>query len=234
MDIIPAIDIREGACARIFGDAEPASVYTDDPLEQAIVFKQLGAKTVRLTDLDACFCGHPCNLPMLREMVDYSGVNIQLAGGVRTMGDIDMLMETGVDELVLGVHVLRDQELTKAALAKYGERLIPGLDCKDGIVSIEGFETSVSRTLQDLLQDIKEVGFRKYIYTDLHRHGSMRGPDVDEIRDILSLSDMQVTAAGGIADYDSLRRLKELGISRVIIGKALYHGVLKLDKAVAI
>ena len=233
MEIIPAIDIREGACERIFGEAEPATVYTDDPLEQAIIFKQLGAKSIHITDVDGSFCGHLCTMPVISEMVDYSGVKIQFSGGIRTIEDIDKLIELGVDEIVPGVHIFRDPELAKAAVAKCGARLVPAVDGRDGMVAIEGFETSVSKTVPDFLAEIKALGIEKIIYTDLHRYGTMQDPDFDYLQKVLD-SGLKVIYAGGVSCYDNIKKLKDMGVEAVIIGKALYYGVIRLDKAIEI
>ena len=126
MDIIPAIDLREGACARVFGEMSPADIYTDDPLEQAVIFKQLGAKQIHITDLDGSFSGHLCNLRVIQEMVELSGLDIQLSGGVRSLADIDTLINLGVEHVVVGVHFLNNHELIKRAYAKYGRQQTGG------------------------------------------------------------------------------------------------------------
>lgn len=128
MEIIPAIDLREGACARIFSDVSPAEIYSDDPLEQAVIFKHLGVKSVHITDLDGSFCGHLCNLRVIQEMLELSGLAIELVGGIRSMENIDTLIDLGVSRVVVGVQVLRDKELTKKAFEKYGEKILPGID----------------------------------------------------------------------------------------------------------
>lgn len=234
MDIIPAIDLREGECARIFGDLTPASIYSDDPLEQAILFKQAGVESVHITDLDGSFSGHLCNLRIIQEMAECSGLLIQLSGGVRSMGHIDTLANIGVHRIVLGTPFLRNAELTKKAFAKYGERVIPGVDGRDGMVAIEGFETSVSKSVTTLLQEIKAMGMQKVIYTDLLRYGTMKGPNYDRIREMVETSGLQVVVAGGVSGYASLQKLKDLGVAGVIVGKAIYSGAIELKQAMEI
>jgi phosphoribosylformimino-5-aminoimidazole carboxamide ribotide isomerase len=234
LDIIPAIDLREGACARIFGDISPAPIYSDDPLEQAIMFKQLGIDKVHITDLDGSFSGHLCNLRIIQEMVAFSGLSIQLSGGVRSMEHINTLVDIGVADIVVGVPFLRNTELTKKAYAKYGERILPGVDGRDGMVAIEGFETSVSKSVAMLLEEIKAMGINKVIYTDLRRYGSMKGPNFEGIKEMVDTSGLSVLVAGGISDYDSLKMLKEMGVAGVIIGKAIYSGAIQLPRAIEI
>ena len=224
MEIIPAIDLREGACARIFSDVSPAEIYSDDPLEQAVIFKHLGVKSVHITDLDGSFCGHLCNLRVIQEMLELSGLAIELVGGIRSMENIDTLIDLGVSRVVVGVQVLRDKELTKKAFEKYGEKILPGIDARDGMVAIEGFETSLGKTAAMVLKEIKAMGINKIIYTDLRRYGSMKGPNFQGIEEMVETSGMEIVVAGGISDYQALRRLKDIGVAGAVIGKAIYSG----------
>ena len=234
MEIIPAIDLREGACARIFSDVSPAEIYSDDPLEQAVIFKHLGVKSVHITDLDGSFCGHLCNLRVIQEMLELSGLAIELVGGIRSMENIDTLIDLGVSRVVVGVQVLRDKELTKKAFEKYGEKILPGIDARDGMVAIEGFETSLGKTAAMVLKEIKAMGINKIIYTDLRRYGSMKGPNFRGIEEMVETSGMEIVVAGGISDYQALRRLKDIGVAGAVIGKAIYSGNIELPRALEI
>jgi phosphoribosylformimino-5-aminoimidazole carboxamide ribotide isomerase len=234
LDIIPAIDLREGECARIFGDLTPTAIYSDDPLEQAILFQKAGVESVHITDLDGSFSGHLCNLRVIQEMVECSGLLIQLGGGVRSMEHIDTLANIGVSSIVLGAPFLRNAELTQKAFAKYGDRVVPGVDGRDGMVAIEGFETLVSKSVNALLKEIKAMGMRKVIYTDLLRYGTMKGPNFERIREMVETSGLQVVVAGGISDYNALKRLKEMGVAGAIVGKAIFSGVIELKRAMKI
>lgn len=234
MEIIPAIDLREGACARIFSDVSPAEIYSDDPLEQAVIFKHLGVKSVHITDLDGSFCGHLCNLRVIQEMLELSGLAIELVGGIRSMENIDTLIDLGVSRVVVGVQVLRDKELTKKAFEKYGEKILPGIDARDGMVAIEGFETSLGKTAAMVLKEIKAMRINKIIYTDLRRYGSMKGPNFQGIEEMVETSGMEIVVAGGISDYQALRRLKDIGVAGAVIGKAIYSGNIELPRALEI
>ena len=234
MEIIPAIDLREGACARIFSDVSPAEIYSDDPLEQAVIFKHLGVKSVHITDLDGSFCGHLCNLRVIQEMLELSGLAIELVGGIRSMENIDTLIDLGVSRVVVGVQVLRDKELTKKAFEKYGEKILPGIDARDGMVAIEGFETSLGKTAAMVLKEIKAMGINKIIYTDLRRYGSMKGPNFQGIEEMVETSGMEIVVAGGISDYQARRRLKDIGVAGAVIGKTIYSGNIELPRALEI
>ena len=234
MEIIPAIDLREGACARIFSDVSPAEIYSDDPLEQAVIFKHLGVKSVHITDLDGSFCGHLCNLRVIQEMLELSGLAIELVGGIRSMENIDTLIDLGVSRVVVGVQVLRDKELTKKAFEKYGEKILPDIDARAVMVDIEGFETSLGKTATMVLKEIKAMGINKIIYTDLRRYGSMKGPNFQGIEEMVETSGMEIVVAGGISDYQALRRLKDIGVAGAVIGKAIYSGNIELPRALEI
>lgn len=234
MEIIPAIDLREGACARVFGEVSPAEIYTDNPLEQAIIFKQLGATQIHITDLDGSFSGHLCNLRVVQEIAEKSGLSLQLSGGVRSLEDIATLSELGVNHIVVGNHFLNNRSLLKQAFAKYGEHIVPGVDGRDGMVAIEGFETSLSKSVSVLLKEIKELGMSRILYTDLRRYGSMKGPNFAGITELVEGSGLQVMIAGGVSDYASLKRLKSIGIAGAVIGKAIYSGNIELQRAMQI
>ena len=145
------------------------------------------------------------------------------------MEDIDTLIDLGVNYVILGVPVLRDKELTHAAIEKYGSRLVPGVDGRDGMVAIEGFETSVSKSVAVFLNEIQELGIDNVVYTDLRRYGTMKGPNFEAIQDVINACRMHISIAGGISDYDALQRLKDMGVQSAIIGKALYSGAIDLQ-----
>ena len=150
------------------------------------------------------------------------------------MENIDTLIDLGVSRVVVGVQVLRDKELTKKAFEKYGEKILPGIDARDGMVAIEGFETSLGKTAAMVLKEIKAMGINKIIYTDLRRYGSMKGPNFQGIEEMVETSGMEIVVAGGISDYQALRRLKDIGVAGAVIGKAIYSGNIELPRALEI
>ena len=232
MEIIPAIDLREGACARVLGaDSTTEAIRSDDPLEQAVILRELGAVWVHITDLDGAFSGHLCNLRILQEIVETSGLRVQHSGGVRSMENIDTLLSLGVSRVVLSSSILRNRELTGRIIEKYGEKVIPGVDGRDGMVAMEGFTTSAATSVINLLADLKNMGVRQIIYTDLRRCGAMKGPNFESIGDLLLNSGLKAFIAGGINSYQAIERLKDMGASGLIIGKAIYTGAIDLQHA---
>lgn len=236
MEIIPAIDIREGACARVLGDKAPdANIYSENPLEQAIVMRELGAEWIHITDLDGAFCGHLCNLHNIQEVVELSGVKVQHSGGIRSLEHISTLLSMGVSRVVLSAAVLRNKTLVRQAYEKFGDQVIPGVDGRDGSVSIEGFETVTNTEVPSLMADLEEAGFSQVLYTDLRRYGTMRGPNMADIRQVASSTKMKIWVAGGVSNCDSISELKTVpGVEGIIIGKAIYTGAIDLRKALAI
>ncbi|MEG1661061.1 MAG: HisA/HisF-related TIM barrel protein [Clostridiales bacterium] len=232
MQIIPAIDLREGACARLLGDKQAESdIYSDDLLEQVSIFKQLGAEQVHITDLDGAFSGHICNLRILQEVVRYTDMSVQLSGGIRSMENIDTVLSIGISRVVLGAAILRNNELTARAIQEYGTKVVAGIDARDGMVTIEGFETSASKTVKMLLDEIIPVGMKDIIYTDVRRYGSMKGPNLEGIEDVIKRSGVNIFIAGGVSDYQTITDLKNIGAAGIVIGKALYTGAIDFVKA---
>ena len=147
------------------------------------------------------------------------------------MENIDTLLSLGVSRVVLSSSILRNRELTGRIIEKYGEKVIPGVDGRDGMVATEGFTTSAATSVINLLADLKNMGVRQIIYTDLRRCGAMKGPNFESIGDLLLNSGLKAFIAGGINSYQAIERLKDMGASGLIIGKAIYTGAIDLQHA---
>jgi len=232
MRVIPAIDLREGACARVLGQVPGNGVYSNDPLEQAIILREQGAEWIHITDLDGAFSGHLCNLRIIQQLADFADIKIQHYGGVRSLEHIKTLLDLGVSRVVLSAVVLRDEALTGEAIKQFGDRVAAGIDSRDGLVSLEGFGTATALPVEKLVARLKEQGMERFIFTDISRPASMKGPNYPGIEEIISASHMELMVAGGISDYESITKLKEMGVDAAIIGKAIYTGVLDLRKAI--
>ncbi len=234
MQIIPALDLREGACSRVLGDMVAAhNIYSGDPLQQVLLLKQAGANLVHINDLDGAFSGHLCNLRIIQEIVDCGAVDIQLSGGIRSIGNINTLMDLGVKRVVLSSAMLRNPDVVAEAVERYGERILAGIDGRDGMVTTEGFETAVSTTVQRQLEKVKELGISQILYTDLRRSGMLKGPNYSAIEEIIKSGDLKIITAGGVSNLEAVRKLKEMGVAGVIIGKAIYTGSINLQAAIA-
>ncbi|MCL1974975.1 MAG: HisA/HisF-related TIM barrel protein [Firmicutes bacterium] len=231
MQIIPAIDLREGACSRIFTDSAAQNIYSNDPLQQVILLKEAGASLVHITDLDGVFSGHICNIPVLQEIVTFGGVDIQLSGGVSNLRHVETLLTLGVKRVVLSTALQREQSLVAQAVQLYGDRVLAGLDGRDGMAITEGFETTVRNTVQHQIKMLREAGIIRIMYTELIRAGAFKGPNFEGIAKTINSGGVEVLVAGGINSLAAITKLKLMGARAAIIGKAIYTGAIDFKQA---
>ena len=233
MLIIPAIDLREGACSRILGDScEARHIYSNDPLQQVMLFKEAGARCVHITDLDGAFSGHLNNLPVIKEITAFSGVDIQFSGGVCSLNHVETLLSLGVKRIVLSTAMQRKPDTVAEAIKLYDGSVLAGLDGRDGMVITEGFETTVRTTVQRQVEMLRGLGMKQIVYTDLRRTGALKGPNFAGIEEIVKSGGLEVLVAGGIATLEAIAKLKAMGAAGAIIGKAIYTGAVDLPQAI--
>lgn len=238
MIIIPAIDLREGKCVRLVeGKIENETIYSEDPVAIAKSWEEQGAEMIHLVDLDGAFAGHPQNQEVIKEILSVVKVPVQVGGGIRTLETIDELLELGVQWVVLGTVAINNPDLVKAACTKWGERIVVGIDAKDGYVAIEGWEATVGKTILELAKEMEAIGVKRIVYTDVRRDGTLKGPNVESTKELAEQTNIEVIASGGVAKLEDLVALKSyenIGIAGVIVGKALYSGAFTLKEALAI
>lgn len=233
MQIIPAVDLREGACARILGEnAEAHSIYSSDPLQQVLLLKEAGARWVHITDVDGAFSGHVCNKHVIQEVAAFGGVDIQLSGGVRSLEHVETLLALGVKRVVLSLALQREPDMAAQAVRLFGDRVLAGLDSRDGMAVTEGFETTVRTSVQLQIKMLREAGIKQIVYTDLRRTGALKGPNFAGIEEIIKSAGLEVLVAGGVASLEAIASLKAMGAAGVIIGKALFTGAVDLPQAI--
>lgn len=236
MLIIPAIDLREGQCVRLIqGDPKQVTVFSDDPVETAKQWEKLGAPIIHLVDLDGAFVGEPQNLDVVKQISQAVSVPLQLGGGIRSMDMVERVLDAGVERVILGTAAIAEPDLVQEACRRYGDKIAVGIDSKDGLVAVEGWEATVEKTFLELGQEVKNWGVTRIIFTDTRRDGTMRGPNLDSIRLIAEKLGIKIIAAGGVSSMDDLQALKQLepiGLEGVIVGKALYMGTVELGEAV--
>ncbi len=238
MLVIPAIDLREGQCVRLIqGRLEETTVFSDDPVATAQKWGELGAPRLHLVDLDGAFVGAPQNLEVVEKIVRVLKIPVQLGGGIRTLSSIRKILDLGVDRVILGTAAIAEPELVHKACSLYGERIAVGIDSKDGLVAVEGWEATVEKTFIELGLEMKSLGVKRIIFTDTRRDGTMRGPNTESTRLIAQKTGLKIIASGGVAGLEDLKSLKELekyGVEGVIVGKALYIGKVKLEEAISL
>mgnify|MGYP003588272092 CR=1 FL=1 len=238
MLIFPAIDIRGGKCVRLVkGDFHQETVFSDKPEEMAQKWQAQGAQYLHLVDLDGALAGKSVNLPTVRAILQTVNIPAELGGGIRTMQNIDEVLGLGVQRVILGSVAVRDPELVRTACAKYGERIVVGIDAKDGIVAVDGWGVSGDVRVEELAQEMAKAGVKTIIYTDISRDGTLSGVNVEATADLAKASGIKIIASGGVKSIEDIKAVKARekdGIEGVIVGKSIYTGSLDLHEALEI
>ena len=238
MIIFPAIDIRGGKCVRLLkGDFNQETVFSDSPADMARKWQAQGAEYLHLVDLDGALAGSSQNLNAIEEILQAVDIPTELGGGIRSMEQIDQLLAMGITRVILGSVAVKNPDLVREACAKYGERIVVGIDAKDGIVAVEGWGKSGNIGVIELAQKMKEAGVKTIIYTDISRDGTLSGVNVEATVKLAQESGVKIVASGGVKSLEDIKALKKqeaVGIEGVIAGKSIYMGTLDLTAAIKI
>ncbi|ANF95190.1 1-(5-phosphoribosyl)-5-[(5-phosphoribosylamino)methylideneamino]imidazole-4-carboxamide isomerase [Paenibacillus bovis] len=233
--IYPAIDIRGGRCVRLIqGDYNQETVYNEDPAAVAADFAAQGAGYVHLVDLDGAKAGHPVNHELIGRIARQVEVPVQVGGGLRTLQDVEKLLELGVSRVIIGTAAIENREFTESVLATYGSQVAIGIDARNGYVATRGWLETSEVKAEELAIQLAAKGAETFIFTDISRDGMMQGPNIEAIAAIAQASGKQVIASGGVTVLDDLVKLaeyREQGISGAIVGKAIYTGKIDLKQA---
>lgn len=232
LELLPAVDVADGQAVRLVqGEAGSETSY-GDPLDAAMAWQNDGAAWVHLVDLDAAF-GRGSNLPLLKRVVDQLDIKVELSGGIRDDASLDMALELGASRVNLGTAALENPEWTASAIARYGEAIAVGLDVRGTTLAARGW-TKDGGDLWEVLARLEDAGCPRYVVTDVTKDGTLRGPNLELLREVLTRTDRPVVASGGISSLDDLAALRELvplGLEGTIVGKALYAGAFTLPQA---
>jgi phosphoribosylformimino-5-aminoimidazole carboxamide ribotide isomerase len=224
--IIPAIEIKGGKCVQMVQGIED-SVYTDDPVDMAKLWRKENAKSLHVTDVDGAIEGRLVNFSLIRRMVKSVDIPVELGGGLRTFKEVKKAFDYGVCRIVIGTMLIENPDEAKSVLDVYGPNaVVLGIDAKNGIVKTKGFKEDSGLTPLSVALNAKQLGFKRVIYTDILLDGMMRGPNFEAIRLLAKKSGLRVTASGGIRGLEDLLRLQEmelLGVDSVVIGRSLYE-----------
>lgn len=238
MIIFPAIDIRDGKCVRLFkGDFNQETVFSDKPEEMAEKWQAEGAEFLHLVDLDGALAGKSQNLATVKKIIAAVNIPVELGGGIRTMENIDKVLAIGVKRVILGSVAVKNPDLVKEACAKYGERIVVGIDAKDGIVAVDGWGVSGNVDVITLAKEMAKAGVKTIIYTDISRDGTLAGVNVEATAKLARESGINIVASGGVkstADIKALLPYEKDGIEGVIVGKSIYMKTLDLAEAIEI
>lgn len=234
MEVIPAIDLRNGKCVRLYqGDYSQETIFSEDPVATAQKWESMGASRLHVVDLDGAAKGESCNLPVVEGIVRALRIPVQLGGGLRTIADIERVLALGARRTILGTASVEDSELVAEACQRFAEAIVIGVDARDGYVATRGWKEGTRITAVGLIKKMVGLGALRFIYTDVARDGTLTEPNFDSIAALLKETANPIIAAGGIASVDHLIRLAELGVEGAIVGKALYAGSVDLREALA-
>ncbi len=231
MDILPAIDLKDGKAVRLTkGLMESAKIYSDEPWELAKRFEEMGSRWLHLVDLNGAFAGEPKNLEQIKKIRQMCDIEIELGGGIRDEETIRRYIDLGIDRLILGSVALRNADFVKDVAQRY--RIAVGIDAIDGYVAVEGWAEKSTMKATDLAREFADAGVEAIICTDVGKDGTLSGVNVDFTLDIAHASGIDTIASGGVRDINDIKALRETGeIAGVIVGKAFYEGTLDLEEA---
>ena len=235
MEIIPAIDLLDGQCVRLHqGDYDQVTRFSDDPVAQALSWQSQGARRLHLVDLDGARSGLPANDSAIKAISAALDIPVQLGGGVRSAERAQELLDCGLDRVILGTVALEHPELVDQLAERHPGRIVVGIDARDGRVATRGWITESSTLATDLAQRFSRTAIAAIISTDIATDGTLAGPNVEALRAMAEASSVPVIASGGIGNLEhllSLLSLEPLGVTGVIVGRALYDGRVDLAEA---
>jgi len=236
MDVIPAIDILDGRCVRLYqGDYQQSEVFGEDPVEVAQRWYSQGAKYLHVVDLDGARDGKPKNLKVIEAIARSIPIRVQMGGGLRDRESIVLVLNSGVSRVILGTAAVENSQLIADICAEFPEQIMIGIDARDGKVATRGWLTTSEVMAIDLAKRMTSIGIAGIIYTDIHRDGTMQGPNIEALRQLAENVDVPVIASGGISsitDLLNLLSLESIGVKGAIVGRAIYTGDIQLREAI--
>jgi len=235
MEIIPAIDLKDGRCVRLFqGDFDQETVFSDDPLATARSWQEQGGHRLHLVDLDGAVQGKPVHLEVIASIIQALDIPVQVGGGIRDLASADAWLTAGVDRVVIGTAAVRDPGMVREICRKHGnQRVVVSVDAKDGLVALHGWRETSSVTVLDLAGQMAQIGVARLLYTDITRDGALTGPDLATNARLASETGLAIQASGGVSSLEDIESLLPTGVEGVVVGRALYTGAVSLAEAVA-
>ncbi len=232
MLVIPAIDLREGRCVRLFqGDFDQETSYSADPREVGERWKASGARRLHVVDLDGAQAGHPVQTDIVRALCEL-GMPVQLGGGLRSIEHLEEAINAGVDRVILGTAAIDNPELLQESVDRFGsERIVLGVDARDGYVAVRGWKEVSTVSAVEIIEDALSAGIERVIYTDIDRDGTLTSPNFEETARVARIGPA-IIASGGVARMDDLWHLSRIrNVEGAIVGRALYDGTISINSA---
>lgn len=236
MILYPAIDIKNGQCVRLRqGQFHDIEIYSNHPAKIARIWENQGAEYIHIVDLDGALVGHSVNDEVIKEIVETVNVKVQVGGGIRTIKDIDHKLSLGITRVIIGTKAVENPAFVKEAIHIFGsEAIVVGIDAKAGMVAIEGWEKVSNYNAVTLALQMKEVGVKNIVYTDIARDGMLQGPNILHTKEMVDTTGLNIIASGGMSSLKDLESLNEVNVSGAIIGKALYEHRIDLEEAIGL
>lgn len=234
MQLYPAIDMKNGKCVRLRqGAFKDITVYSEHPEEIVALWQEKGATFLHLVDLDGALAGRSVNEETIKKIVSSVNIPVEIGGGIRSEEAIKNMLALGVKRVIIGTKAVEEPEFLKDMVEKFGaDAIAAGVDAKDGMVAIQGWEQVSTVTATDLCLKMKEYGVKHIIYTDISRDGMLSGPNIPATKKLTEETGLDIIASGGVSCMEDLQALYDAGISGAIIGKALYEKRVDLEEAV--
>ena len=233
MNILPAIDIRDGQAVRLFkGDFNQQTVVNPDVLGQARIFADAGIAFIHVVDLDGALDGKATNRDLMAPVRVATGLGGEVGGGIRTLEQIQDYLNVGIDRVIIGSMAVKNPSFVQEAIDRFGaEKIVVGIDAKDGYVATEGWLETSNVDFISLAKEMEKMGVQLFVYTDVDRDGTLTGPNFAHYEQLVAeLTTAKVIASGGIAQLSDLTRLAEIGVAGTIVGKAYYNGNISLEE----
>ncbi|WP_295555789.1 1-(5-phosphoribosyl)-5-[(5-phosphoribosylamino)methylideneamino]imidazole-4-carboxamide isomerase [uncultured Hyphomicrobium sp.] len=238
MILFPAIDLKDGKCVRLkLGDMNAATVFNDDPADQAQTFERQGFKYLHIVDLNGAFAGKPVNAPAVEAILKAITMPAQLGGGIRDLATIETWLARGIRRVILGTVAVRDPALVREACRMFPGRIAVGIDAKGGKVAVEGWAETSELTAIDLARRFEDAGVAAIVYTDIDRDGVLKGLNLPSTAELARATRIPVIASGGLASIDDVKALltpEYRLLEGAITGRALYDGRIDPKEALAL
>lgn len=233
MIILPAIDIKDGHCVRLYqGDYAQVTTYDTDPVQVAQRWQAAEASWLHIVDLDGAAQGHPGIVDLLARIRAATSLHIEVGGGIRSLAHIEQHLDSGIDRVILGTVAITDRTLLETAVQHWGERIVVGIDARDGWVAIDGWRETSRVRATELARELEAIGVRRFIYTDIARDSTLRGPNIQALQSMQQATTSALIASGGVGSLADLHALAALHVEGAIVGKALYTGDVDLATAI--
>ncbi len=232
MIILPAIDLYGGACVRLLkGDYNKMTVYNNNPVEVAKSFEKSGAQYIHIVDLEGAKTGLTPNIESVKNIVNSTSLSAEIGGGIRSLSTIDAYVNAGVDRVILGTAAVENLDFAKEAVKNFGDKIVIGVDIKDGYVAVKGWTENSSYKYDEFCSVVEDMGIKTIICTDISKDGAMMGTNLSLYKSLMENFSLNIIASGGVSTLSDIEKLSQMNVYGAIIGKAYYTGAITIEDA---